>query len=260
MTATKIPTLQGVDNFRDYGGYHTRPGGTVQRGLLFRSGHHARATDEDLKEMAALGVAVVVDLRRRTERVREVSRRPPGFKADLIENDIGDVGTAPHLAFIEKTELTTDTVAAFMIEEYRRIPFEPRHLDLFRRYFRAAAEGQGAILIHCAAGKDRTGLLAALTHRVLGVSDEDIMADYIETNSAARIERRAPESQENLHRLTGRRPSLEAVKAFLGVRPDYLLAAFEEIEAGAGGLDAYLERTLGVDAHMRAKLRSRLIR
>jgi protein tyrosine/serine phosphatase len=178
----------------------------------------------------------------------------------VIENDIGDHGTAPHLAFIQESELTLDSVTGFMIEEYRRIPFEPRHLDLYRRYFRALAETDGAVIIHCAAGKDRTGLLAALTHKVLGVSDEDIFEDYLATNRFNRVEVRAPESQEIIQQSTGRRPSLEAVRAFLGVRPEYLETAFAEIKAGVGGVDAYLERALGVDQDLRARLRSRLIR
>lgn len=259
MTRTRILPFEGVDNFRDYGDYATRHGAHLARGVLLRSAHHARATDADLARMSELNVAVVVDLRRRSERDRDPSRRPPGFQGEVIENDIGDVGVAPHLTFVMTTELTPANVRNFMIEEYRRIPFEPRHLDLYRRYFRALADANGPVVIHCAAGKDRTGLLAALTHKIVGVHQDDIMTDYLLTNSAARIEERAPQSQDMIAQTTGKRPSLEAVRSFLGVLPEYLEAAFAEIDAGHGALDAYLERALGVDADLKARLRAKLL-
>ena len=259
MTTSRILPFEGVDNFRDYGDYATHHGARLARGVLYRSAHHARATDADLAKMAALGLATVVDLRRKSEREREPSRRPTPFAARVIENDIGDVGVAPHMTFVANNELTPDSVRGFMIEEYRRIPFEPRHLDLYRRYFQAVAAADGPVVIHCAAGKDRTGLLAALTHKVVGVHDDDIYEDYILTNAAARIEERAPLVQQTLREATGRTPSLEAVRAFLGVMPDYLEAAFAEIDSGHGALDAYLERALGVDADVKARLRARLL-
>lgn len=259
MSSNRILTFEGVDNFRDYGDYPTRHGARLAKGVLYRSAHHARASDVDLRKMEGLGLAVVVDLRRKSEREREPSRRPQRFSAEVIGNDIGDVGAAPHMNFVATTELTPENVRAFMIEEYRRFPFEPRHLDLYRRYFHALAYGTGPLIIHCAAGKDRTGLLAALTHKVVGVHDDDIAEDYLLTNQAARIEERAPVSQEMIRQSTGRTPSLEAVRAFLGVHPEYLAASLAEINAGHGALDAYLERALGVDADMKARLRARLL-
>lgn len=259
METSRILAFEGVDNFRDYGDYATHHGARLARGVLYRSAHHARATDADLQRMAGLGVVTIVDLRRKSEREREPSRRPPDFAGRVIDNDIGDVGVAPHMTFVANNELTPTSVRAFMIEEYRRIPFEPRHLDLYRRYFQALASAEGPVVIHCAAGKDRTGLLAALTHKVVGVHDDDIYEDYILTNVAARIEERATVSQANIRQATGRTPTLEAVRAFLGVLPDYLDAAFAEIGLGHGALDAYLERTLGVDADVKARLRARLL-
>ena len=54
---------QGIHNFRDYGGWKTRGGGTVRTGLLYRSGHHVEATDTDLSAIAPLGIHTVIDLR-----------------------------------------------------------------------------------------------------------------------------------------------------------------------------------------------------
>ena len=88
----RILELEGVPNFRDYGGYPTACGRGLKPARLYRSGNHHRASETDLQAMAALGRAVIVALRRRAERDREPSRRWPGFGAQVIENDIADVG------------------------------------------------------------------------------------------------------------------------------------------------------------------------
>src|SRR5690606_23703760 len=146
----------------------------------------------------------------------------------------------------------------FMLEAYRRIPFEAPHLDLFRRYFQALAEGAGPVLIHCAAGKDRTGVLAALTHRLIGVAEDDLMEDYLLTNAAARVDERLPQLTEQIARLTGRTPQPDGVRCFLGVDADYLREAFAEIERRCGSVETYFEQALQLDATIRAKVAERL--
>ena len=255
---TRILAFDAIDNFRDYGDYATAAGRRVRPGRLFRSAHHARAEAADLARLAALGIGTVVDLRRPGERRHQPSRRHEGFGAAVIESDHDDGGEAPHITFLKSADLTEESGRAFMHEAYRRLPFEPPHLDLFSRYFRALAEGDGAVLIHCAAGKDRTGLLAALTHHLLGVSRDDMIADYLLTNSAVNLEARAPDIARQLEAMTGKRASHGAVVAFLGVAPDFLETAFTAIEARHGGLDAYLEQALGVDAALRDRIGQRL--
>ena len=256
----RVLAFEGVDNFRDYGDYATAAGRRLHRGRLFRSAHHGRATEADLERMGALGHAVVVDLRRPAERLREPSRRPPNWTGRVIENDIGDEeGEPPHVAALRDSALNPDAVRAYMMQWYTDAPFEARHLDLFRRYFEAVAGGEGPVIIHCAAGKDRTGLLAAYTHHVLGVSDADVMEDYLLTNRAARIEERAPEVGARLTEAFGRAPSDEAVRAFLGVEEGYLQRAFAVVRERYGSLDAYLEQALGVDAARRDAVAERLL-
>jgi hypothetical protein len=104
-----------------------------------------------------------------------------------------------------------------MGEYYRRLPFKERHVDLFRRFFLALAEAKGPALIHCAAGKDRTGVLAALTHHIAGVSDDDVIDDYLLTNDPSRFERRGAAFMDHIQEVTGRRPSEAAMRAAMGV-------------------------------------------
>ncbi|MNK24877.1 Tyrosine-protein phosphatase precursor [compost metagenome] len=253
----RLPPFQAIDNFRDYGGY-ALAGARLTRGRLYRSAHQARATEADLAKLAQLNIATVVDLRRPSERRDQPSRRPSGWAGQVIESAHDDGGEAPHITFLKTADLTEDSGRAFMTQTYRRLPFEPAHLDLFSRYFRALAEGDGPVLIHCAAGKDRTGLLAALTHSLLGVSRDDLLSDYLLTNIAVDLEGRAEGIAKKLTEMTGRPASHGAVVAFLGVEADYLDGAFAEIAARHGSLRAYLEQALGVDDALAEGIRARL--
>jgi protein tyrosine/serine phosphatase len=254
----RILELQGVPNFRDYGGYATACGRGLKARRLYRSGNHHRATDADLQAMEALGLAVIVDLRRRAERDREPSRRWPGFEAVVIENDIGDVGKP------WEEELTgADPTVEFFRETsrgwYQRNPFEPRLIELYTRYFAALAETDGAVLVHCAAGKDRTGLLVALTHHLAGVHRDDLVEDFLLTNQVVLDSPQAPLVGALITRHTGRVPSDEALRTAMGVHAADLEASFQVMEARYGSLDGYLEQALGVDASKREAIAARCL-
>ena len=253
----RLLPFQALDNFRDYGDYAVA-GARVARGRLYRSAHQARATEADLAKLAQLNIATVVDLRRPSERRDQPSRRPSGWAGQVIESAHDDGGEAPHITFLKTADLTENSGRTFMTQTYRRLPFEPAHIDLFSRYFRALAEGDGPVLIHCAAGKDRTGLLAALTHSLLGVSRDDLINDYLLTNVAVDLEGRAEGIAKKLTEMTGRPASHGAVIAFLGVEADYLDGAFAEITARHGTLAAYMEQALGVDDALAERMRARL--
>jgi protein-tyrosine phosphatase len=254
----RIHRFDALDNFRDFGDYATAAGHRIASGRLFRSGHQARASETDLTRLGALGLATVVDLRRPSERRDQPSRRPAGFTGAVIESALDDGGEAPHMTFLRTAELTPESGRRFMTETYRRLPFEPSHLDLFTRYFQALAETDGPVLIHCAAGKDRTGLLAALTHHLLGVHHDDIVEDYLLTNTAVDLERRAPGIARQIEARSGRPTAPDAVVAFLGVEAVYLDTALTGIAARHGSTDAYLEQALGVDRDQRARIGARL--
>jgi protein tyrosine/serine phosphatase len=256
--AARIHVFDALDNFRDFGGYGTAAGALLRADRLYRSAHHAGLSDADLERLAVIDFGTVVDLRRPVERHRQPSRRPEGFSGVVIESDLDEVGEAPHITFLKTADLTPDSGRRFMTETYRQLPFAPAHLDLFARYFRALADSDRPVLIHCAAGKDRTGILAALTHHLLGVSDDDLIADYLLTNTAVDLEARAPGIAEQLKALTGRTASHDAVVAFMGVEADYLHAAIAAMTERHGSVDGYLDRALGVDAALRDRIGERL--
>ncbi len=255
---TRHLALEGVDNFRDYGDYPTVGGRRLKRGVLYRSATHSRATDADLEQLSTLNIAVVVDLRRKEEREREPSRRPAGFSGVVIANDIEHLEDDWH-NHIASGDLTAQSSRDYLIDYYRKAPLDERHIDLFTRYFAAVAALDGPVLIHCAAGKDRTGILAALTHHVAGVHRDDMVADYLLTNSAVRMAQRLPLVSQAIHDISGKIPDAEAVLTVMGVDTIYLDAAFAAIAERHGDTDAYLEQVLGVTPPMREALAVRLL-
>jgi protein tyrosine/serine phosphatase len=255
---TRHLPLEGVDNFRDYGDYPAAGGRRLKRGVLYRSAAHSQATDADLETLAALNIAVVVDLRRKEEREREPSRRPPGFSGAVIVNDQAHEEDSWR-NHVSSGKLTVESSRAYLIDYYRKAPFDERHVELFSRYFHALAEAEGPVLIHCAAGKDRTGILAALTHHLAGVHADDIAADYLLTNDPDRLARRLPLVSQTIQELSGHPPEPEAVMMVMGVDTLYLDTAFAAIAERHGGADGYLEEVLGVTPALRDALHAKLL-
>lgn len=257
---TVSAAFEGIHNFRDFGGYAAAGGGRVRTGRLYRSAHYATATDTDLERFAALGVAAIVDLRRPAERTRFPTRRSPACRARVISyGQPSDEVEPPHLGTLGEPGLTTQTITARMIEVYRDLAHEPGHLQVFADAFAALAEADGPIVVHCHAGKDRTGLIAAFIHHALGVSQADIYADYMRTNTASRIEERLPELARIFRELNGIDAPLDLLRHVYRVEKDYLATAYRAIAERDGSLDAYLENRLGVTPALRARLRERLI-
>jgi protein tyrosine/serine phosphatase len=253
---TRILPFDRIENFRDFGGYASRFGGRVGTGSLFRSGHYAQATPADLERLAGLQISMITDLRRPTERARD---RVPVIPAQIIDNDDGDQIESPHLAFFRQTDLTANQIGAHLRGYYINAPFEQRYRDLFARYFRALASVDGAAWIHCSAGKDRTGILVALTHELLGVCDEDIAADFLLTNELMQVEQRLASQKPVLAKLTGRPPTDAAVRAFLGVDWEHLYAMLTALRKQYGSVAGYVERALGLDETTVEQIRRRLL-
>ena len=236
--------FDAVANFRDFGGYATASGARLRTGLLYRSAHLAHATDADLARLTDLGIAVIVDLRRLVERDAEPGRRPIGYGGLVFECDVEEAGLSPDSG-LQKLRLPVQAYRDRSRGFYARCPFEERYVDLFRRYFHAIADGHGPVLVHCASGKDRTGLLCALTHRLAGVGEADMIADYMATN--ALLAGRLPYFRKAALEITGREMSDAELLAYVGAGPDYLEAAFGAMADRCGSLDGYCAEMLGID-------------
>ncbi|GLK51974.1 tyrosine-protein phosphatase [Maricaulis virginensis] len=251
---TRITPLEGVHNFRHFHGYDAADGAKV-RGGLYRSGHHSRATAADLEIMRKLGIRVVADLRKARERTNEPSAWPEDMAVRVIASDLGDAGEPPHLAFMRKGVHTPEAVRDYMLSAYRRIPMEACNQEVYREGYRALASGEadGGFLVHCAAGKDRTGIFCALILEELGVDRDTVMADYLLTNEAVDFESLIPRIQERSVQQYGQAMPAEIMQVFLGVDADYLAEAFRTM----GDTGSYVTGQLGITEAERQALRER---
>jgi len=258
MTPDRLVEFERVLNFRDFGGYDT-PDGRLARGRLYRSAHFHEASDADIGRLDQLGVRFVVDLRRSEERSGEPNRWPPPQIRSIFSDEGATSALPPHLQALLQSDLSPASVEAYMHSLYRDFAAQPRHIKLYSEWFRELAAGEGAGILHCAAGKDRTGLGCALTLHALGVDEETIFADYEYTNTAMNIDARLPRIQARMEERLARKLDAASLRPMLSVEPAYLRTAFSAIDEQYGSRDLYLADALGVDAAAREKLRANLL-
>lgn len=253
MSASRVLKLEGVHNFRDAGGYASAHGGTVKTGLLWRSAQHALASDSDLAEIDRIGLNTVVDLRGESERESNPCRRGPDFSAQVFVLPGETAGLAPHME-AAASAMNAQSAHAALRGYYAHMPHRENLIPSLRCYFKVLARGEGPNLVHCVAGKDRTGFAVAMLHHVLGVHPDDAMADYLLTNSAGNIEARIA---DGAHHIRARYGPVDdtTVRVIMGVDEAFMAASREAIAERHGSTDAYLAEVLDVDAAMQDRLR-----
>jgi protein-tyrosine phosphatase len=235
--------LQGASNFRDLGGYPTRDGRLTRWRLIFRSNHLGQLTAVDIETVRALGVKSALDFRGVEERAAGV----------CVMDEI-----AVHSLPIEPTvvaalreqlaagKLTAPVALEIMRESYRNYVRHNTHS--FRALFGHLLEDRAPLVIHCTAGKDRTGFASALILHALGVADEVIAGDYLLTN---RYYHRDPSAATDLP---------DDVRNAIGsVEASYLDAGFEAVRAEYGDLETYLRAGLGLGTPERTALKARYL-
>ncbi len=255
----RVRIFEGIHNFRDYGGYSGSLG-TLKQGVLWRSGQHGGATPADLANVSELGIATVIDLRGDSERRSMPCLRHDAFDGLVLFAPGETAGSelAPHEE-AGKGITTAAEAHAAMTKLYTNMPYRDVLVRSLTLYFEALATRDGASLLHCLAGKDRTGLAAALLHRLLGVHDDDVMADYLLTNAAGDQKRRIAAAGDSIREKYGASITDEAIETLMGVDESWLNAATTSINDRYGSTERYAEEVLGVDATRREALRERLI-
>ncbi len=255
------PLFAGAPNLRDLAGVPLE-GGRLRPGLVFRSDQLSDLDEAEVAGLAGLRLAAVWDLRSGPERAARPDRLPPGVAAEVADV-LGEArGAAPaeFFALLEDPAranalLGGGRAEAEFLAAYRGFVDWPGARQGFGRMFRAlAAPDAGPALFHCATGKDRTGWAAALLLRLLGASEEAVLADYMASNDWI-----LPKYAGFIDRLAAKGMERDMLVTLFGVRPDFLAAAFDAMRAGYGDLAGYLDRGLGLDPEAQARLRGRLL-
>jgi protein-tyrosine phosphatase len=245
--------MEGCLNFRDLGGYATADGREVRTGCLYRSAELCSLTPRDLAILRELNISVVVDLRNDPER----QARPSSGLPDGIE-----VVARPRAASGDPRTLE-DQIAAGEVpvkdDDYvvRSYCETLTHLapDFGLVLQRAVSAREAPILFHCSAGKDRTGLAAAVLLGVLGVPDEAILFDYELTSQYY-----APRRLEALNDLLRAQAlTVEDVRHLVEARPIGMIAALNVVRDRWGGFDAYAVDCAGCPPDLPDRLRAVLL-
>jgi protein-tyrosine phosphatase len=248
--------LSGAPNFRDIGGWRADDGRRVRPGRVLRSGHLFDLTAPDLQALETLAIGLVIDLRSELERQRRPSRWPERLDTAwlLLGIDTDLQAGQQDLSRMLREDPTPAGAQRVMVEVYRQLPqgLAARLPALLR----AIADCPQPALIHCTAGKDRTGLACACLLHLLGVQREDIYADYL--LSANRVDALAPKMLATIEALLGFSPDPAVLAVVNGVDARYLDAAFASMLEQHGSVDAYLAAA-GIDQDLQTRLRAQLL-
>jgi protein-tyrosine phosphatase len=233
-------TLNGASNFRDLGGYIGHEGRPVQWRKIFRSDHLAALDSNDLQQIQSLGIARTFDFRG-VEESQAQSYAWPGIQRHSlsIEPTVVQRLQAQHLS---GRPLSAADALDAMQTTYRDFVKSDSHR--FAELFEHLLVKPEPLLFHCTAGKDRTGLAAALILSALGVSEKDIWQDYLLTNQ---LYKRNSTGASTL--------SPDVMKIVWEVQESFLKAALDVIHQDHGGMHNYLSQQLKLSPAALQKLR-----
>jgi protein-tyrosine phosphatase len=236
--------LAGASNFRDLGGYPARDGRKVRWRQIFRSNHLGHVTEADIRILRGLGLKSAFDFRGMEERAAAICA--------LEEIAVHSLPIEPTVQATLRARrangvpLSSTEALDVMRDSYRN--YVRQSTPSYRTLFAHLLEDRAPLVIHCTAGKDRTGFACALILHALGVPDEIIAEDYLLTN---RFYRRDPTASSDLP---------EDVRQVLAsVETSFLAAAFDAIGAEYGDLETYFSDGLALGARERARLEARYL-
>jgi protein-tyrosine phosphatase len=245
-------SIQGTLNFRAVAPYRTSAA-RLKSNSLYRSGEFHDVTAAGLDGLRAIGVTTVFDLRNKAEK----DRRPSpfldlvDFKVETEPHDIRHGDLAAALADARSTPLTCKQI---MESIYAGLP--EQFAFVYARYLHTVGDCPSPVAVHCAAGKDRTGVGVALLLDLLEVSRDDIMEDYLKTNAVRDVLR---------HRFRNRTSYDDAgnidhlIDPVVTADPAYLHAMFSVIDREFGSTHRYVRNRLGLKETSIERLRLRLL-
>jgi protein-tyrosine phosphatase len=251
--------MQGTPNFRDYGGYSTTEGRHVKWGYLFRSGQLSTLTEQDVALLTSLELDFICDFRRLEEQAGDPSCLPKKQAPRVLSLPITPGSNANFFAEAG-LEVSSEQPAGgqsmfdFMVDINR--DFALAQTPAYTRMFaEILAVSDARFLVHCAAGKDRTGFAAAIVLLALGVAQKVVLDDYLMTS-------RYFNPQQELDRIRlkyGLDLADGKLLPMLEVHEDYLRAALSSIESRYPSIEIYLAEELGVGPPELAELRGRYL-
>lgn len=238
----------GCVNVRDLGGHVTENGATTRFGRVVRADSVGLLTDAGWNAVVEYGIRTVVDLRYSTERDADPPRE---LDVEVVHLSLFGEPDAARWAELDALGFAAEDTAGFTRVVYLEV-LEEHRANLAAAVAAVGHAAPGGVVVHCHAGKDRTGLVTALLLRLAGVPRADVAFDYSlsERNLAPQIDRWVAEAADEPERERRRR---------IGATPAAAMESLlEEIERRYGGVQGYLEAGGASEADLRAA-RARLL-
>lgn len=234
--------MHGAPNFRDFGGYQTEEGRQVKWGYLFRSGQLSNLNDHDIALLETLQLDLVCDFRRVEEQEGDPSRLPASNPPRIASLPIVPGSNARFFEEADAHLAGPEVMYDFMVEINR--DFAIAQTETYARMFREILSvPDNRFLVHCAAGKDRTGFAAAIVLLALGVPRETVMRDYLLTRQFFLPEREIERLREKYDM---EHMNAEVIVPMLEVHEAYLAQALDSIDREFPSVEAYLAEALAV--------------
>ncbi len=246
--------IEGGHNLRDLGGYRTQDGRQLKWRTLYRAGALYGLPEQSRAALRELGIRAICDLRTPAERAQNPMEWHDGLDIHYYGGVTLKSGAQLEQTLSDGTALR-DRMRARMFSIYTSLPFE--QAASYRHLFALLATGNVPLLFNCAAGKDRTGLAAALLLTALGVPRATVLEDYLLSNEWAARLRVMMTSRHPRHESTFADP--EALAPVLAADAAYLSLSFQAIEQNCGCLEAYLAEHLATGPAELAQIRTHLL-
>lgn len=182
----RVLKIDGAVNFRDLGGYVAKDGRSVKSGIIYRSAQLDRLSDDSIQCMLKMNVQTVIDLRfaDETKRYPTIREAVPNAQISAWQDDVIPNQT-PKSDDIQRTwQASLESNDPSQVREAMRVNYPKKlysHRNIYRKMILRLANGHLPLIFHCAAGKDRTGVAAALVLSLLGVDNEQIIENYLIT-------------------------------------------------------------------------------
>lgn len=259
---TRAVPLNGVANTRDLGGLQTADGRSVREGQLIRSGEIDHIDAEGMARLDAMGVSAIVDLRTTSEATADPAAWPAGtgparYNFPVMEQESAEIDQMR--ASIKSGTATFEQTDGLFLDAFSYIATDyTTELRALFDVLLEQPEGQ-AVVFHCSGGKDRTGVASALVLSALGVTPEEIAADFMMSNTLKDADRAAAKIAAEVNAAQGTNMTADAVWPSVGVREEYLDNFYESVRAAYGSVDAYLREGIGLTDAEFERLRDRYL-
>ncbi|HEY4325582.1 MAG TPA: tyrosine-protein phosphatase [Mucilaginibacter sp.] len=240
--------LQGAANFRDLGGYKTKDGLHVKWNEIYRSADISKLTDADLVVLKNRNITYDVDLRGTQESAQAPDKLNPGTDYILCPAGSNNMGM-----FRTMSKLKGNGGDSLMVSYYSNIDsLALRYKPFFDKLL--GFPSSEALVFHCTAGKDRTGIAAALLLYALGVPYDTILKDYEATNYY-----RNGENDKATAQIVKMHIDQDVAKSMMAAKKEYLDATFNAINKQYGSVDNYLTTQIGLDDRKIALLKKKFL-